>query len=146
MECDPAESEVVEKEAAPELSVAEPIWFLPSLNVTLPVAVAGVTKAVKVTFTPAFAGLTSAVNVVEVVAGEPGPGGGGGAPGAGGDPAADADEAALPPPHPMEKRRETQMIEKMQRIRTGMKSLQSRIEVAACDSRIRMAANRAAVA
>src|SRR6266404_7584535 len=106
MECDPAESEVVEKDAAPELSVAEPIWFLPSLNVTLPVAVAGATKAVKVTFAPAFAGLTSAIRVVEVVAGEPGPGGGAGEPGAAGAPAAGADGEVLPPPHPMEKRRE----------------------------------------
>src|SRR5436305_4124268 len=101
MECDPGESEEVENEAAPEVSVAEPIWFLPSLNATLPVAVAGVTNAVKVTFAPAFAGFTSAVRVVEVVAGEPGPGGdGGGAPGAPGAPA-DAVGLALPPPHPM---------------------------------------------
>jgi len=122
MECDPGESEEVENEAAPEFSVAEPIWFLPSLNATLPVAVAGVTNAVKVTLAPEFAGLTSAVKVVEVVAGEPGPGGGGGggAPGVGGGPAAEADEAALPPPHPMEKKTERQRIKKKQRTRVGM--------------------------
>src|SRR5256885_1639708 len=97
MEWDPAESEVVENEAAPPFSVAEPIWFLPSLNATLPVAVAGVTKAVKVTFAPVFAGFTSAVRVVDVVAGEPGPGGEpDGEPGVPGD-AADADGLALPP-------------------------------------------------
>src|SRR5438045_3199386 len=120
MECEPPASEVVEKEAAPEFSVAEPIWFLPSLNVTLPVAVAGTTNAVKVTFAPAFAGLTSAVRVVEVVAGEPGPGGGPeGEPGAPGPPAIDA-KVVLPPPHPIEKRKKIHKTEKRQRIRTDM--------------------------
>src|SRR3954466_3185081 len=124
MECDPAESEVVEKEAAPEFSVAEPIWFLPSLKATLPVAVAGVTKAVKVTLAPELAGLTSAVRVVDVVDGEPGPGGGGGAPGPEGGvgPAVEVDRAALPPPHPTEKTTERQRINKRQRTRVGMKA------------------------
>src|SRR5437588_6652684 len=130
MECEPPASEVVEKDAAPELSCAEPIWFLPSLNVTLPVAVAGVTNAVNVTFAPAFAGLTSLVRVVEVVAAEPGGpgGGGGGAPGAPGadGPAAEADDA-LPPPHPMAKRRARQRIDKRQRTRS-MDGLQDGIE------------------
>ena len=49
IKCSPAERLEVENDAFPELTVAVPIWVVPSLNVTVPVAVAGKTVAVKVT-------------------------------------------------------------------------------------------------
>jgi ribosomal protein S5 len=57
MECVPGVKAEVEKVAAPELTVLVPIAVPPSRNVTLPVAVDGLTVAVNVTACPAVAGL-----------------------------------------------------------------------------------------
>jgi hypothetical protein len=51
-------------EAAPALSAAVPSVDDPSINVTLPVAVAGNTLAVKVTFCPTFAGFGDPIRLV----------------------------------------------------------------------------------
>ena len=48
----PTDSAVVESDAAPPLSVAEPRELAPSKNCTVPVAAAGDTVAVKVTDCP----------------------------------------------------------------------------------------------
>lgn len=64
MEWLPTARPEVEKAAVPPLRVPLPRTEVPSKNVTLPVAVAGDTVAVKVTNCPASEGLTLEVTVV----------------------------------------------------------------------------------
>lgn len=59
---------VVVYEATPPLMVAEPKFVVPSLNVTVPVAVDGVIDAVRTLACPTNAGFTEDVSVVDVVA------------------------------------------------------------------------------
>ena len=66
MECVPRLREVVCHVATPEASVAVPSVVPPSLNVTEPVAVAGVTVAVKVTADVGCEGFGADVRMVVV--------------------------------------------------------------------------------
>lgn len=64
-ECDPADSVEMLYFADPPLIVTFPSVVLPSLKVTLPVAVAGVSAAVKVTVLPYVDGFNEEVSVTE---------------------------------------------------------------------------------
>jgi hypothetical protein len=66
IECAPAESAEVEKEAEPLLSVPVPRIVVPSRNCTVPVAAAGLTVAVNVTLPPEMEGLRDEATAVVV--------------------------------------------------------------------------------
>jgi hypothetical protein len=65
--CNPTLNVLSERIAEPELSVEEPTLVPPSMNVTVPVAEAGVTVAVKLTACPATALVGVAARVTVVV-------------------------------------------------------------------------------
>jgi hypothetical protein len=64
MECDPSASVEVLKVALPPLTAPVPSIVLPSLNVTVPVAVDGVIVAVKVTDEPNAEGFADDASAV----------------------------------------------------------------------------------
>jgi hypothetical protein len=66
IECVPTASAVDAKVAEPPLMIPVKSVVAPSLNVTLPVALAGDTAAVNVTFTPRVDGFNDDVRVVVV--------------------------------------------------------------------------------
>ena len=68
MECGPAESPDVGNVAVPLVRVPVPKVFAPSLKVTVPVAFAGNTDAVRVMLCPNVEGLADEVSPVVVVA------------------------------------------------------------------------------
>jgi hypothetical protein len=68
IECDPAARVEVMNVAVPLLSVPPPIALPPSMNVTVPVAVLGVTLAVNVTALPKIEGSGLELTEIEEVA------------------------------------------------------------------------------
>lgn len=68
IECVATDRAVVLNAAVPPPRVPVPSVVAPSLKVTVPVAVDGLTEAVKVTFAPKVAGLSDVMTEVVVVA------------------------------------------------------------------------------